>query len=72
MTASEPEPALRRLLEAVAAVMDLDAGMSRLELIFEDGHLVKYYTHDGPTSPRELERYDGRAAWLGARSSASP
>ena len=52
--------------------MNLDTGKSRLELIFEDGRLVRYYTHDGPTSRRELERFDGRAAWLGARSSASP
>jgi hypothetical protein len=67
MCASDAEPALRRLFEAIAAVMDLDEGSTRLELLFSEGRLTKWYAHNEARRPAELGRYDGRAAWLGAR-----
>ena len=45
VVADEPQPLLRRLLEDVAAVMELDEGETRLELCFADGHLTRWYRH---------------------------
>ena len=59
-----PQPALRRLFEAVAQIMELDEGKTRLELLFTDGHLTQYWTQNMKRPPGTLARYDGRAAWL--------
>ena len=59
-----PQPILRRVFEAAAAVMELDHGQTRLELEFDDGHLRRWWTHGERRGALELHRYDGRAAWI--------
>jgi hypothetical protein len=44
--ATQPKPMLVRLFEAVAAVTDLDEGLTRLELEFDGGHLRRWTAHD--------------------------
>ena len=63
MTADEPQPILRRLLEDVAAVMELDEGETRLELCFADGHLTRWYAHRRG-NVKALHVFDDRAAHL--------
>jgi hypothetical protein len=59
-----PRPYLARLLESVATLMELHEGEQRLELIFRDGYLVKFFTHAGPAGAYELARFDEQAASL--------
>jgi hypothetical protein len=58
-----PRPSLQLIFEAVASVMGLDKGHTRLELIFHDGHLVKYYVHTA-ARPHELAIFDEHARWI--------
>ncbi len=45
--ANQPKPALARLFEAIAAVMDLDEkGLIVLELEFDDGRLRSWNVYD--------------------------
>jgi hypothetical protein len=59
-----PKPALVGLFEAVAGVMELDEGKTRLELECTDGYLRRWWTHDESNGANELARYDEQAAWL--------
>jgi len=56
-----PKPHLARIFEAVAAVMDLDEGQHRLELVFADGHLQTWFVHDERNGHEALRRFDARA-----------
>jgi len=58
------KPALQRFFEAAAAVMELDHGQQRLELIFEDGRLLNWWTHAERRGAKELGRFDESAAFL--------
>jgi hypothetical protein len=58
-----PLPSLQVIFEAVAGVMGLDKGQTRLELIFHHGRLVKYYVHTA-ASPRELGIFEEQARWI--------
>ena len=60
----EHEPILRRLLEAIAAVMELDEGKRVLEVEFVGGRLTKYHTHGKHFPAHTLAQFDGRAAWI--------
>jgi hypothetical protein len=44
--ATEPKPTLVQLFEAVAAIMELDGGLTRVELEFDGGHLRRWSAHD--------------------------
>lgn len=55
------DPALQRVLEAVAAAMSLDHGEQRLELIFDDGRLRTWFSHQEKRRPGELARFDADA-----------
>jgi hypothetical protein len=57
-----PKPALAQLFEDVAAVMGLHDG--RLELVFEHGHLRRWFSHSEQQAPGELGAFDERAAHL--------
>lgn len=57
-------PVLQELFERCAQVMALDVGRQRLELIFEDGKLVRWFTHREAPRVSELGEYDDRAAWV--------
>ncbi len=59
-----PKPALVRFFEAVASVMELDHGLTTLELEFDDGHLRCWNVHDRRNGHEPLRQFDGRAAWL--------
>jgi hypothetical protein len=61
MATDRPKPHLARLLEYVGALLDLSAGVQRLECVFEDGHLAKLYTHAGPIAAGRLAEHDERA-----------
>lgn len=52
------KPQLVRLFEAIAAVMELDRGLHRLELLFDDGHLRPWTTHHERNGHAELRRFD--------------
>jgi hypothetical protein len=56
----QTKPSLQRIIEAVASIMDLGEGHKRLELIFQDGHLIKYYVHTA-AKPRDLDVFEERA-----------
>ncbi|MGH3041017.1 MAG: hypothetical protein ACRDNG_04645, partial [Gaiellaceae bacterium] len=64
-------------LEVVAAVMGLDEGNQRLELIYEDGYLKRWFAHSGPNGHAELAAFDesrltaALEAELGRRSHAN-
>ena len=62
---------LQRFFEAVAAIMELDRGRQRLELIFEDGRLVEWFVHRERKPPAELGSFDRDSGWLVARSDAA-
>lgn len=64
MSEELPKPALVRFFEQVAAIMELDEGLTRLELEFDDGHLRRWYSHDEKNGHEALRRFDDRAAWL--------
>ena len=68
MEAEASRPHLRRLFESIAGIMDIDHGLQRLELQFEDGILRCLWVH-AKTGSTELGRYDDRTAWLVARDS---
>jgi hypothetical protein len=57
------KPVLQRVLEAIAAAMDLDTGRRRIELLFFDGRLERLWVHDENKGPNELAAYDTRARW---------
>jgi hypothetical protein len=63
-TDESPKPVLVRLFEAIAAVMDLDAGNTRLELEFEGGHLRRWTSHDERNGHEALHRFDTRTPAL--------
>ena len=65
--AVQPKPHIVRLLEAVAALMDIDEGHERLELEFEDGYLCRWTRADLRNDASELSRYDELAAGLVSR-----
>jgi hypothetical protein len=50
--------------------MELEHGQTRLELEFDDGNLRRWSTRDERNDALELGRYDGRAAWIRARSAS--
>jgi hypothetical protein len=58
------KPCLQRVLEAVAAAMDLDQGRARLELVFVDGELHRFWTHDENRPAAALEQFEARAGWV--------
>jgi hypothetical protein len=64
MSAEAAQPILRPLLEAVAAVMELDEGEHRLELVFTDGNLRRWRTESGPRGTDALAAFDDRARYL--------
>ena len=57
-----PKPLLARLLEDVAALLGLTSGT--LELVFQDGHLTKFYSHSRGQGARSLAYYDVQAGRL--------
>ncbi len=65
-----PKPHLARFFEAVAVLMGLTEGPQKLELIFQDGYLRRWFTQGGPRGARELAAYDEQAAWLTDRTRA--
>ena len=52
------KPQLVRLFEAIAAVMELNRGLNRLELFLDDGHLRQWTTHYERNGHAELGRFD--------------
>jgi hypothetical protein len=63
--ADPPNPALVVLFERIAAVMELDEGLTRLELEFDEGHLRRWSAHDERNGHEALRVFDGRAPVLG-------
>jgi hypothetical protein len=63
-TVEQAKPQLVQVLERVAEILELDDGHQRLELVFDQGHLVRWWAHDGPNGAKVLSRYDGRAGRL--------
>ena len=61
---------MQRFLEAVAAILGVDSGRRRLEVVFEDGQLVQWRVAREANSPSELARFDEEASWLVVRSGA--
>jgi hypothetical protein len=59
MECEAPKPHLSRMFEAIAAIMDLDEGLTHLEIEFEEGHLRRWSTRDERSGPRS--RRDGRS-----------
>jgi hypothetical protein len=53
----QPKPTIARLLEAIAAIVELRDG--RLELVFRHGRLEAWSTDSGMHRPAELQRFDG-------------
>lgn len=51
------KPAVQRLLEAVAAVMELD-GREELRLVFDGGRLTSWSRAELPHAPDELACFD--------------
>jgi hypothetical protein len=45
--AEPPKPMLVLLFERIAAIMELDEGLTRLELEFDGGSLRRWSTNDG-------------------------
>jgi hypothetical protein len=73
-TAVQPKPALVALFERVAAIMELDEGLTRLELEFDGGHLRRWSTHDDRNGHEALRQFDARVgrADLTAREACKP
>jgi hypothetical protein len=55
---------LQTLLEAVAEIMGLHRGQTRLELVFDGGRLRTYWVHAERRIPGELAVHDEQAARL--------
>jgi hypothetical protein len=62
----QPRPTLVRLLEAVAAIIDVEDG--RLELIFRHGRLEAWCVDGGLRMPPDLAAHDAAAEQLVART----
>lgn len=58
------KPRLVELFEQAAAVMGLDTGQVLLELRFEDGKLVMWWTHRQRRKPSDLGEYNHHASYL--------
>ena len=58
------KPHLARFFEAAAAIMGLDHGRQRLELIFEDGHLTQRWAHHEKRPIATLAAFDEGAQWM--------
>jgi hypothetical protein len=54
----DPKPTLQRVLEEVCSSMRLDKGRHRLELVFVDGRLDRFWAHAENRPARELALYD--------------
>jgi hypothetical protein len=52
-----PRPTLARLLELVAAILDLEDG--RLKLVYRHGRLEAWLVDGGVRTPAELASFDG-------------
>jgi len=63
----QPKPLLAELLEAIAEIMELDVGQTRLELEFKDGHLRRWHSHDVGHGRESLRPFEDRARWLHQR-----
>jgi hypothetical protein len=59
-----PRPYLVALLEETAAMLGLDHGMHRLELVFDDGYLRTWFAHAEKRRPGELAALDHLVADL--------
>jgi hypothetical protein len=59
-----PKPALVQVFEAIAGVLDINHGQTRLELEFDDGHLRRWWAHDERNGALQLHEFDAQAAWL--------
>jgi hypothetical protein len=57
----EPKPSLQRDLEEVCATLGLGHGQHRLELIFVDGRLERFWIHSKHAA-RELGAFEPRHA----------
>ena len=64
MGEAKPKPALQAVLEAAAAAMDLDHGRQRLELVFVDGELHRFWAHSENMPAIALEAFEARAGWV--------
>jgi hypothetical protein len=63
--ASENEkPRLVQLFEQAAAVMGLDSGQVLLELRFEDGKLVMWWTHRQRRKPADLGEHNHHVSYF--------
>lgn len=62
---ASPKPAVARLLELVAAILELRDG--RLELLVAGGRLVAWHVDGGVRGPGNLSAYDQLADELLAR-----
>lgn len=60
----QPTPHLAGVFEWAAAIMGLDHGKERLELVFEDGRLTRWWSHDEANGALELHRFDEDARRL--------
>jgi hypothetical protein len=61
MEKPEAKPSLQRVFEDACLSMRLDKGRHRLELVFMDGHLERFWVHAESRPARELHRYDDEA-----------
>jgi hypothetical protein len=62
--AEPPTPLLKRFFESAAGSMAIDQGRQRLELIFEAGRLVQWWTHAEKKPAGELGQFNREAAWI--------
>jgi hypothetical protein len=60
---AEHKPALQHILEAAAAAMDIGHGRQRLELVFLNGDLQRWWVHDENRAAADLRVFDQRAGW---------
>jgi hypothetical protein len=54
----ELPPLLQTLLELVAERLEMTRGSATLEVRFKDGHLERWFRHDGPAPPGALRRFE--------------
>jgi hypothetical protein len=65
MSGSEKlKPRLVELFEQAAAIMGLDEGQTLLELRFEEGRLVMWWTHRQRRKPADMSEYNNHASYL--------
>lgn len=59
-TSKDPDrtPVLKVMVEHVAETMDMGTGRWRLELVFEDGSLVKWHRHEEHLPAGTMARYE--------------